>query len=297
MEIGSGGDLAEANSKIDEAASDACLRELRSATLEDATDDLTNSDLAAARLTTTDMESRIFPEKQCALCAESLEYLDEEAILSCYFCGEEHRARLWCPEGHFVCRSCQHMPLSSFLEEIVHSSRSRNPFDIAQFLMSHPTLEKHSCDHAWIFTTALLIAVKNEGTINISEEEILAALEATKVQSNPNFVHSTGVCGMAAAVGVAFQAVLNAVRGSNEQYDGTTMRVVAQAIEHLADNTSRCRCCKRVALITLDLIASLMRARFKIKLEGASDEYICRKFGSIGYCEPDSCQFSGVLSE
>lgn len=296
MEIGSGGDLSEANSKLEGAASDACAREGRSASMQDSIDAQNDSDPTAAHLNLTDMESRIFPEKQCALCAESLEYLDQEVILSCYFCGEEHRARLWCPEGHFVCRSCQHMPLSSFLEEIVHSSRSRNPFEIAQFLMSHPTLEKHSCDHAWIFTAALLIAVKNEGTISMSEDDILAALEATKEQSNPNFVHSTGVCGMAAAVGVAFQAVLAAVRGNNESYDGTTMRVVAQAIEHLADDTSRCRCCKRVVLITLDLIVSLMRARFKIRLEGASDEYICRKFGSVGYCEPDSCQFSEVLS-
>jgi hypothetical protein len=293
VEIGSGGTLSEANSKKAEVAYNASSKEQRAGSVQSLTidQDRPGSEL---RIAETGLETRVLPEKECSLCGESLEYLDEDVILSCYFCGDEHRARLWCPEGHFVCRSCQHMPLSSFLEDVVHSSRSKNPFDIAKFLMSHPTLEKHSCDHAWIFTAALLIAVKNEGSIRMSEADVLAALEATKEQSNPKFAHSTGVCGMVAAVGVAFQAVLNAARGNSEQNDGTTMRVVAQAIEHLADETSRCRCCKRVVLITLDLIATLMRARFNVDLEGASDEYICRTFGSIGYCEPDSCQFSGV---
>ena len=296
MEIGSGGDLSEAKNKKAEVASSASSKEQRTVTAQGSTTDDEHSDLELLNAAEASPASRVFPEKGCALCAENLEYLDEDVILSCYFCGEEHRASVWCPEGHYVCRTCQHMPLSSFLEEIIHSSRSRNPFDIAEFLMSHPTLEKHSCDHAWIFTAALLVAVKNEGSISLSEEEILAALESTKEQSNPKFVHGTGVCGMAAAVGVAFQTVLSAVRRKAEQNDGTTMRVVAQAIEHLADDTSRCRCCKRVVLITLDLIVSLMRARFNVNLEGASDEYICRTFGSVGYCEPDSCQFSGVLS-
>jgi len=296
VEIGSGGDLSEANSRQPEVASGASSKERRSATVQGSTTDGEHSDLGLLLVAEANPEARVFPEKRCALCAENLEYLDEDVILNCYFCGEEHRARVWCPEGHFVCRTCQHMPLSSVLEEVIRVSGSRNPFDIAQFLMSHPTLEKHSCDHAWIFTAALLVAVKNEGSISLSDEEILAALESTKEQSNPKFVHSTGVCGMAAAVGVAFQTVFSAVRGSTEQNDGTTMRVVAQAIEHLADDTSRCRCCKRVVLITLDLIVSLMRARFNVNLEGASDEYICRTFGSVGYCDPDSCQFSGVLS-
>ncbi|MDI6817383.1 MAG: DUF5714 domain-containing protein [Actinomycetota bacterium] len=289
--------MLEAKNKKAGVASSASSKEQRTATVQGSTIDEEYSELELLHSADASPESRVFPEKGCALCAENLEYLDEDGILSCYFCGEEHRARVWCPEGHFVCRTCQHMPLSSFLEEIIHSSRSRNPFDIAEFLMSHPTLEKHSCDHAWIFTAALLIAVKNEGSISMSEDDILAALESTKEQSNPRFAHSTGVCGMVAAVGVSFQAVLSAVRGNGEQNDGTTMRVVAQAIEHLADDTSRCRCCKRVVLITLDLIVSLMRARFNVNLEGASDEYICRMFGSVGYCEPDSCQFSGVLSE
>jgi hypothetical protein len=187
------------------------------------------------------------------------------------------------------------MPLTNFLEEIIRTNRSKNPFDIAQFLMSYPALEAHSCDHAWVLTTALLVAVKNEGTVSFTDEDILAALESTKEQSNPKYVHSTGVCGMAQAVGIAFQAVLTAAHG-NDTYDGTTMRVVAQAIEHMADDSSRCRCCKRVVLITLDLIVSLIRARFNINLEGSSDEYVCRRFGADGYCEPASCQFSAILS-
>jgi len=232
--------------------------------------------------------------KRCAICSELLECLDAEEALNCYFCGEEHQTRVWCPEGHYVCHACYHMSLSSFIEDMIKTSKSKNPFEIAMTMMAHPSLKQHSCEHAWVFTAAILIAVKNEGTLGLPEEEVLHALEAIKLQANPRFAHSTGVCRMASAVGVAFHAMFNAAFGKDSQ-DDITMKVVAQAIEYLADESERCKCCKRITLMTLDLVVSLIRARFNVDLEGSAEDIICYQIGDVGYCNPSACPYSMSL--
>ncbi|MBE0446994.1 MAG: hypothetical protein IBX64_02640 [Actinobacteria bacterium] len=183
------------------------------------------------------------------------------------------------------------MPISSFIEEMVKTSQSRNPFEIAMVMMLYPSLEWQSCEHAWVFMTAILIAVKNERTVKLSDGDILGALEAIKQQANPRLVHNTGMCGVAPAVGVAFHTIFSVAYGEGAQDDITT-KVVAQAIEDLTDNSTRCKCCKRVVLTTLALVASLIRARFNINLEGSADDVVCHQVGAAGYCEPTTCRYS-----
>ncbi|HZD60379.1 MAG TPA: DUF5714 domain-containing protein [Anaerolineae bacterium] len=228
--------------------------------------------------------------KSCAVCNTPLEYLDNEEVLACYFCGGIYKSRIWCPEGHFVCQTCHHMPISSFIEEMVRTSLSKNPVEIATVMMLHPSLKWHSCEHAWVFTTAVLIAVKNEGTIKLSHKDILSALGSVKQQANPELVHTAGMCSIVPAVGVAFHTLFNMAYGKSEQ-DDITMKVVAQAISDLADNSTRCRCCKSVVLTTLDLITSLIRARFDVDLEGSAEDVVCDQVGAAGYCEPSICQY------
>lgn len=232
--------------------------------------------------------------KHCSVCGTPLELLEAQETLACYLCGEQHKSSIWCPEGHFVCDSCYHKPIMNFIADIVNKSRSKSPFDLAIMMMAYPSLPEQSCEHAWILTASVLTAVKNEGTICLTNDAIFDALEVVREQTAAKIVNMTGVCGLALAVGAIFHAAFKAYYGQKEQ-DGITMKVVAQVIENLAESSTRCRCCKSLVWTTMDLIAALLNARFGIELEGSADEVVCHQVGTNNYCNPATCQFSLLL--
>jgi len=233
--------------------------------------------------------------RNCFSCGSLLEFLDTEVDLSCYYCGEQHKSNLWCPEGHFVCPTCYQIPITEFIEWIIKTTRSKDPFEIAMMMMGFPQLPDRSCEHAWIFAAALLTAIKNEGSAKLTDEDIFSALETAKERAVTRATLQTGVCGMGAAVGIAFHAVFKAMPNRTDLQDDITMKVVAEAIEYLADNSTNCRCCKNVVWTIMDLIVSLIHARFGIELEGSASDIICHQVGAMVNCDPLTCQFSTAL--
>lgn len=187
------------------------------------------------------------------------------------------------------------MPVLHFIEEMVKKSESQNPFELATIMMTYPTFESHSCQNAWVFTASILTAVKNEGTVKLPVDDILNALKSIEEQTDPKLVSSTGVCGVAPAVGLAFHAIFSAVYGKNA-HDDMTMHVVEQAIGYITDNSNGCRCCKRVVLTILDLVSSLIRARFGVDLEGSVQHLVCNQVETTGHCDPLTCQYSVLLN-
>lgn len=228
------------------------------------------------------------------MCRLRLEPLETEELLTCYFCREQYKTRIWCPEGHYVCQSCYHKPISRFIADVVKTSMSKDPFDLSNAMMAYPSLPDCSCEHSWILAAAVLITIKNEGVVKITNNNILESLEAIKEQAITSLAHRTGICGIIPAVGVVFHTVFKAANGGADR-DTTTMKVVAQAIDHLADNAENCMCCKSIVWTTIDLVVSLLRARFGIMLEGSAEDIICHQVGMVGNCNPSACQYSVLL--
>lgn len=187
------------------------------------------------------------------------------------------------------------MPVTDYIERIVRTTTSKDPFDIALVMMGFPQLPDRSCEHAWIFTAAILTAIKNEGSTRITNEDIFGALETVKERAVTRDTLQTGICGMGAAVGIAFHTVFKAKHSKGEPQDDITMKVVAQAIEYLADNSTNCRCCKNVVWTIMDLVVSLIHARFGIELEGPTGDIICHQVGTMANCDPLTCQYSTAI--
>lgn len=226
------------------------------------------------------------------VCGTQLEYLDSEEILSCYICKKQHRTNIWCPEGHHICQTCCHMPFQKFLSEISKTNQSKNPFDLGITMVAHPDLSNNTCKHAWVLIGAVLTAIKNEGGIRLSNTDIADTLNSIKEQANTSITNQTGVCGMAPAVDILFHSIFKAAGSENHQND-TTMQVVAQAIEYLT-GTEGCNCCKNILWTTMDLIISLIHARFGIELGGSVEDIICHQLNSSENCDPKTCQYSSL---
>lgn len=188
------------------------------------------------------------------------------------------------------------MSTFDFVCETVKRSRSKNPFELAMLMMSCPSLSNDQCEYALIFTGAVLAAVKNAGTIKLSNNEIIAALETIKGKTD--FIAEDGAankCDMTAGVRFVFSTIFKAARGEKTP-DDVTMKVVARALEHLSDNMTNLKCFKNTVLTTLDLVTSLLLARFEIKFDGSAQDIICYQVGAAADCNPAVCQYSPLLN-
>lgn len=232
----------------------------------------------------------------CSVCGTSLEFLYDKELLSCYFCGEQKSANVWCPEGHYICDSCFEMPLVEFIKSTVKCSRSKSPFDLATIMMGYPQLDQGDpCGHAMIFTASALTAIKNEGTIRITDYDIFEALYVIKGDIDSGSGVPIESCDMVSGVKVAFNTVFKTLSG-NKTPDEMTMKVVTRALDHLSGASAQNGCLKNVVLTTLELITPLLRARFGIKLEGSSQNVICYHIGSSPQCNPATCQYSPLTN-
>ncbi len=54
------------------------------------------------------------------------------------------------------------------IQEIASKTTSKDPMEIAEWMMSHPKLPMLGCQHAYIAAGALLAALKNEGLKKLS---------------------------------------------------------------------------------------------------------------------------------
>jgi hypothetical protein len=192
------------------------------------------------------------------------------------------------------------MSVLDFIDETVRTSRATNPYDLASIMMTYPRLAsyRNPCEHALVFAAAMLIAVKNEGTIKISSEDILIALGT--IQCDENNLEFCGPdaaygCCMRSGIIATFGTIFKAAEGDAEP-DSVTVRVIRRVIKSLSDNTEQHKCLKNIVLTTMDLFTPIIQARFGVRLEGSAHEIICYQIGQARDCSPTTCHYSPLLS-
>ena len=118
------------------------------------------------------------------------------------------------------------------------------------------------CENAWIAAGALIVAIKNEGTVKITNDQIIEVLNRTKKQAIGGFCGLTGVCGIAPAIGACFSVILSAACPKDRE-TATTMRVVAKIVDVIANETGPC-CCKNFVRNALAEAIRLVKEYLKI---------------------------------
>lgn len=113
---------------------------------------------------------------------------------------------------------------------------------VAEEMIKSAHLPMLGCEHAWIAAGAFLSAIKNHGSIKITDDHIIEALNRTQKQAIGAYCGLTGVCGVAVAIGAAFSVILGAACPKDKE-TFTTMHVVARVVEAIANQTGPC-CCK-----------------------------------------------------
>lgn len=230
-----------------------------------------------------------------------MEYFDSGKQLTCSRCGKSDFANISCPNGHYICDECHGKDVFDTIRELVINSKSSNPFEIAEILMGyHDRVPMLGCENAWIAAGALMAALKNRGTIRISNEQIDEALNRTRKQAIGGYCGLTGVCGIAPAIGACFSVILGAAC-PKDQETAATMRVVGKIVNAIADQTGPC-CCKNFVRTALTEAVPLAKEHLNVNLQLPAEKIICTHVDRHPHgCREEKCSYysdtdSGSLS-
>jgi len=216
-------------------------------------------------------------------CGSFLEYLDKASSFTCSFCGKSELGHIRCPQGHYICEGCHNRDAMRVIEDIAFSTTSKNPFEISGLMISYPGLPMLGCQHAYIAGGALMAAIKNEGSREISDEEIREVFNRTEKQAHGGYCGLSGVCGIAPAIGSCF-SVLTGSKCGKDVEQRITMEAVTRATEAITELTGP-SCCKAYVWASLDVAVDYLRDRLGITLPGSAS-VIC-KYSDI---HPHGCR-------
>jgi hypothetical protein len=198
------------------------------------------------------------------VCGSSLEYLEQAQEVTCSYCGKMEQGHIRCPHGHYICEVCHNRDAMKIIEDIAFSAKSKDPFEIAELMMSYPGLPMLGCQHAYIAGGALMVAIKNEGARGITNEEIKEVFKRTRKQAHGGYCGLTGVCGIAPAIGACF-AILTGSKCGTDKEQRITMEAVNRASRAIAYLTGP-SCCKAYVWNSLEAATSYLKESLGIVL-------------------------------
>lgn len=198
------------------------------------------------------------------VCGELLTYAETVGEFECSYCGKTDKGHISCPRGHFICDTCHNRDAMKVIEDIIFSTKSVNPFEIAELAMSFPSLPMLGCQHAFVAGGALMAAVKNEESRGITNKDIREVFDRTGKQAHGGYCGLSGVCGIAPAVGAVFSVLTGSKCGTDEEQHITMEAVVrvSRAIASLAGPS----CCKAYVRAALDEGVEYLRESLGVEL-------------------------------
>lgn len=156
--------------------------------------------------------------------------------------------------------------------------------------MNQDNIPMLGCENAWIASGALMAALKNEGTINVSDEQIVEVLNRTKRQAIGGYCGLTGVCGIAPAMGACFSVILGA-SCPKDQETATTMKIVGKIVYAIAEQTGPC-CCKNFVRTALSKAITSVKERLDVCLLSSSEAIVCTHSSRHPHgCRESKCSY------
>lgn len=202
----------------------------------------------------------------CGVCGEPLIYGTKEIERQCAFCGETYSGLIYCPHGHYVCDACHAGDAVETLRRVLQTTRSRDPVEILETVMSHPKVPMHGPEHHAMVPAIIVAAARNTAG-PVPPEAIDKAIDrGAKVPGG--WCGFYGACGAAVGVGVAVSVLTGAtpVKGATRTLAN---KATAFALQRIADGGPRC--CKRASRMAIEAAVEFLDTHLGITLECGAD--------------------------
>ena len=198
------------------------------------------------------------------VCGSVLEYLEQARGVTCSSCGKVEHGHIKCPNGHYICDACHNRDAMQIIEDSASTTKSKDPFEIADLMMSYPGLPMLGCQHAYIAGGAFMAAIKNEGTRALSNDDIKEVFARTQKQAHGGYCGLSGVCGIAPAIGSCFAVLTGSKCGTNQE-QRITMEAVTRVTRAITDLTGP-SCCKAYVWTSLKVAVDYLSESLNISL-------------------------------
>lgn len=230
--------------------------------------------------------------EHCMVCGSTLKYLNEAHEATCSYCGKIEHGHISCPKGHYICETCHNRDVMKIIKDIAFTTKSENPFEISDIIMSYPGLPMLGCQHAYIAGGAFMVAIKNEGSKRITNKEIEEVFRRTEKQAHGGYCGLSGVCGIAPAIGACFAVITGSKCGKDEE-QRITMEAATRVTRAITNLTGP-SCCKAYVWTSLDAAVNYLKKSIGIVLP-LSKSIICNYSGKHPHgCREERCPyFSG----
>ncbi len=202
--------------------------------------------------------------EHCMVCGAPLQYHKNSVDVSCSYCKRVEQGHITCRNGHYICDQCHNHDAIQVIEDIISTTDSVNPNEIAELAMGFTGLPMLGCQHAYIAGGALMAALKNQGTANISNDDIKEVFHRTRKQAHGGYCGLSGVCGIAPAIGACF-SVLSGAKCGTDNEQRITMEAVSRVTRAITDLTGP-SCCKAYVRASLGVAVEFLQENFSISL-------------------------------
>ena len=224
-------------------------------------------------------------KEQCGVCNAPLTYQPEAVSLQCTTCGTTHDTNIFCPEKHYICDACHKRETVAVLREVVETSRSRDPVEMFEAVVSHPSVPMHGPEHHAIVPAVIIAAVRNAG-YSVPRKAIEQAItRGSKVPGGWCGLH--GACGAAIGAGTAMSVLTEATPLTGRDRS-LAMEATSLALDRMLDEHPRC--CKRAGRKALEAAIDFLRDRMGITLE-AGESLPCRYPDRNKECVKTECAY------
>ena len=223
--------------------------------------------------------------EECLICQAPLEYLDSDKMMECELCHKKCFSKTRCINGHFVCDEC-HITGMDKIISICLTSKSSNPIEIIETIMSIPSCHMHGPEHHIMVGSALLTAYKNAGG-DIDLKASLYEMQKRGKQVPGGACGFWGACGAGISAGMFFSIVSKSTPLSKEAW-GLSNQMTAKALNAIGNNGGP-RCCKRDSYLAIIEAVAFTKEHLQISMD--LDQVTCTRSQLNNQCIHENCPF------
>ncbi len=223
--------------------------------------------------------------EECLICKAPLEYLNTDVEMECVLCHKKQYSKTRCVKGHFVCDECHTSGMDSIIA-ICLNSKSDNPIEILEEMMSMPSCHMHGPEHHTMVGSALLTAYKNAGG-EIDLESALGEMQKRGKQVPGGACGFWGACGAGISTGMFISIALKATPLVGEAW-GLSNKMTSSALGAIGE-VGGPRCCKRDSYLAIIKAVEFAKEHLGVKMK--LDEIKCVHSANNNQCIGSRCPF------
>lgn len=225
---------------------------------------------------------------ECLICGAPLKYLENDKLMECAVCHKKENSKTACEKGHFVCDECHTSGMDGIIS-ICLSSKSNNPIEILEKMMSMPSCHMHGPEHHAMVGSALLTAYKNSGG-DINLKSAVFEMQKRGKQVPGGACGFWGACGAGISAGMYISVVLKSTPLAKEAW-GLSNQMTARALDAIGKNGDP-RCCKRDSYLAI--VEAVNFTKEKLGIQMSLNNIICSRSHLNNQCLKNDCPFHKI---